>query len=371
MPGTLKKTAFYDRHVMLGGKMVKFAGFEMPLAYQKGIMSEAKRVRSTAGLFDVSHMGEIEITGSNALPFLNKIITNDAATLKEFQVQYTCMCYPDGGIVDDLLVYRLPDKYLLVVNAANTVNDFEWIVDNKLGFAGRVSVENTSDRISQLALQGPDSQQILSKLVDFDLGKLNYYRSQYGKVAGKEVLISRTGYTGEDGFEIYSEAHGAGFLWDAILEAGNENEIEPIALGARDLLRLEMGYCLYGNDIDETTNPLEAGLGWVTKLKKDDFVGKDAIVKQKEGGLNRRLVSFELKGRAIARQGYSMLSTGKRIGAVTSGNFSPNVEKSIGMGYAELGSEAVGNEVEIDIRGRPVEGVIVKSPFVKSTSLRR
>lgn len=366
-----RRTALYDRHVRLGGKMVKFAGFEMPVAYQKGIMSEAKRVRSTAGLFDVSHMGEIEITGSDALEFLSKIITNDAASLNEFQVQYTCMCYPDGGIVDDLLVYRLRDKYLLVVNAANTMNDLEWIVDYKLGFAGTVSIENTSNSISQLALQGPDSQRILGKLVDLDLEEIKYYYCQYTKVAGKEVLVSRTGYTGEDGFEIYSNVDDAGLLWDAILEAGNESEIEPVALGARDLLRLEMGYCLYGYDIDETTTPLEARLGWVTKLKKDEFVGKDALVKQKEGGLKRRLVSFEVKGKAIARQGYSILSDGRRIGDVTSGNFSPNIEKSIGMGYVELGLEAEGTGIEIDVRGKPVEGVIINSPFVKSTSLKR
>jgi len=366
-----KKTALYDRHVKSGGRMVKFAGFEMPLAYQNGIMSETKRVRSTAGLFDVSHMGEIEITGRAALEFLNKIITNDAANLEEFQVQYACMCYPDGGIVDDLLVYRLPEKYLLVVNAANTVNDLEWILDCKLGFGGTVSIEDTSDRVSQLALQGPDSQRILDKLVDFDLEKMRYYHSQYGKVSGKEVLVSRTGYTGEDGFEIYSNRNDATLLWDAILEAGSECEIEPVALGARDLLRLEMGYCLYGNDIDETTSPLEAGLGWVTKLNKDEFVGKDSLVKQKVGGIRRRLVPFELKGRAIARTGYPILSEGRKVGDVTSGNFSPSVEKSVGMGYVELGCETEGTRVQIDVRGEPVEGVIVKSPFVKSTSLKR
>ena len=366
-----RRTALYDRHVKLGGKMVKFAGFEMPLAYQNGIMSETKRVRSTAGLFDVSHMGEIEISGSDCLNFLNRIITNDADELGEFQVQYTCMCYPDGGIVDDLLIYRLPGKYLLVVNAANTVNDLEWIVDNKLGFAGIVSIENRSDRVSQLALQGPDSQRILDKLVDFDLEKIGYYHSQYAKVSGKEVLVSRTGYTGEDGFEIYSSVEDTGILWDAILEAGSESEIEPVGLGARDLLRLEMGYCLYGNDIDETTTPLEAGLGWVTRLKKDEFVGKDALVKQKESGLTRRLVPFELKGRAIPRQDYPILSDGRRIGDVTSGNFSPSVEKSIGMGYVEFGRQTEGTGIEIDVRGKPVEGVIVKSPFVKSTSLKR
>lgn len=366
-----RRTALYERHVAHGGKMVTFAGFEMPISYQKGIMSEAKRVRKTAGLFDVSHMGEIEIRGSAAAEFVNTITTNDVTGLHELQVQYTCMCYPDGGIVDDLLVYRLPDKYLMVVNAINTRKDYEWIQDNRIGFGGSIFIENTSESISQLAVQGPDSELILSRIVDLDLENVGYYWSGFGKAAGKDVLVSRTGYTGEDGFEIYSSGSDGAFLWGAIMDVGKESGIEPVALGARDLLRLEMGYCLYGNDIDETTTPLESGLGWVTKLNKDDFVGKKALVEQKQAGLRRRLVGFELEGKAIARHDYAILCEGRSVGRVTSGSFSPNIEKSIGMGYVELGWDAEGTGIEIDIRGKHVKAVIVKTPFVKNTSLKR
>lgn len=366
-----KRTPFFERHVSMGGRIVEFAGFEMPISYGKGIMSEAKRVRQTVGLFDVSHMGEIEIRGTDALRFVNRVVTNDASKLEEFQVQYTCMCYPDGGIVDDLLVYRLPDKYLLVVNAANTLKDYEWIQDNRIDFDGSVLIRNTSNAVSQLAIQGPASQGILEKLVDFDPDDLAYYWSRYGRVAGKEVLLSRTGYTGEDGFEIYSNPEDAVHLWDSILDAGEKQNIEPVALGARDLLRLEMGYCLYGNDIDETTTPLEAGLGWVTKLGKEEFVGKDALVERKKDGLSKRLIAFELEGRSIGRPGYGIFLEDQEVGIVTSGSFSPNVDKSIGMGYVALEYARKGTRVEIDARGNRVEGSIVSTPFVEGTSLKR
>ncbi len=366
-----KRTAFYDKHVKAGGRMVEFVGFQMPMSYGKGIMAEVKRVRTTAGLFDVSHMGEIEIRGSDALEFVNLIITNDAAKLEEFQVQYACLCYPDGGIVDDLLVYRLPDKYLLVVNASNTLKDYEWIQDNRIDFGGSVLIKNTSDAVAQLALQGPASEEILSGLVDFDLSTMAYYWSRYGETAGKGALVSRTGYTGEDGFEIYSNIEDAGHIWDAVLDAGSKLDIEPVALGARDLLRLEMGYCLYGNDIDETTNPLEAGLGWITKLTKEHFVGREQLLAQKDAGLKRRLVGFELEGRPIARHGYPIFAGGAKVGAVTSGSFSPTIEKSIGMGYVDVNLKKEGTEIEVDIRGSRTRGVIVKTPFVENTSIKK
>jgi len=370
-PEMSRKTALYQRHLSSGGKMVEFAGFEMPISYGKGVMSEAKRVRSSVGLFDVSHMGEIEVKGTDALRFVNRIITNDANLLKEFQVQYTCMCYPDGGIVDDLLVYRLPDKHLLVVNASNTLKDYEWIQDNRIDFDGSVLIKNTSSDVSQLAVQGPASQSVVEKLADFDLNEVAYYWSRYGRVAGKEVLLSRTGYTGEDGFEIYCNPEDAVHLWDEILEAGAEHQIEPVGLGARDLLRLEMGYCLYGNDIDETTTPLEAGLAWVTKLSKDEFVGRDALAKQKEEGVRRLLAGFELSGRSIGRYGYPILVQGRSVGFVTSGNFSPNIEKTVGLGYVDVKCRKTGTEIEIEARGRRIQGVLAGTPFVKGTSLRR
>jgi aminomethyltransferase len=366
-----KRTAFYDKHIEAGGRMVEFVGFQMPMSYGKGIMAEVKRVRTTAGLFDVSHMGEIEVKGSDALEFVNLVVTNDAAKLEEFQVQYACLCYPDGGIVDDLLVYRLPDKYLLVVNASNTLKDYEWIQDNRISFGGSVLVKNTSDAVAQLALQGPASEKILSGLTDFNPSEMAYYWSRYGEVAGKSVLVSRTGYTGEDGFEIYSNTEDAVQIWDAVLDAGRELDVEPVALGARDLLRLEMGYCLYGNDIDETTNPLEAGLGWITKLAKERFVGREPLIAQKEAGLKRRLVGFELEGRSIARHGHPIYAGKSKVGTVTSGNFSPTIEKSIGMGYVDVNVRKEGTEIEVDIRGTRTRGVIVKTPFVKNTSIKR
>ncbi|MCK4584302.1 glycine cleavage system aminomethyltransferase GcvT, partial [candidate division WOR-3 bacterium] len=286
-----KKTAIYDEHIKLGAKIVEFAGFLMPIQYKDGIFSEVKRVRQTVGLFDVSHMGEVVIKGKNALAFINYITINDASQLDEYQVQYSAMCYEDGAIVDDLLVYRLPDRYLLVVNASNTDKDFEWILKNK---AGEVEISNISDSITQLAVQGPVAEKVVQKLTDYELSNMEFYWSTETKVSGVDSILSRTGYTGEDGFEMYAKYKGGLKLWNDILNAGEEFDIEPVGLGARDLLRLEMKYCLYGNDINKSTTPLEAGLSWITKLDKENFIGKEALLKQKEEGIKRRLVCFEM-----------------------------------------------------------------------------
>ena len=360
-----KKTALYDEHLKYGGKRVEFAGFLMPVQYGKGILSEVRRVRETVGVFDVSHMGEVEIRGADALDFVNYITINDASPLAEYQVQYSAMCYQDGGIVDDLLVYRLPDRYLLVVNASNSDKDYEWIMKHK---RGAVEIRNISDTITQLAVQGPDAKNVLEKLVEVDLSKMEFYWCAETSVAGVDSVLSRTGYTGEDGFEIYcSNKHGVK-LWNDVIEAGKEFEIEPVGLGARDLLRLEMKYCLYGNDIDKTTTPFEAGLSWITRLDKHDFIGKDALVEQKEEGTKRRLVCFEMVEKGMPRPHYEICTDGKKVGMVTSGNFSPTIEKFIGLGYIDKPFQKSGTEIQIDIRGKKKQAVVVKPPFYKHAS---
>ncbi|MDI6839567.1 MAG: glycine cleavage system aminomethyltransferase GcvT [bacterium] len=354
-----KKTPFYGKHVEAGGKIVPFAGFEMPIQF-KGILHEVKRVRSTVGIFDVSHMGRVEIHGPNAMRFVSELTTNDPYALNIFQAQYSCMCYPNGGIVDDLIVYRLPDKFLLVINAANREKDYQWMIEHKLE---GIEIVDVSDEIAQLAVQGPMAEPTMQPLVDIDLSKMKYYWGANGKVAGVHAFISRTGYTGEDGFEIYFSVKYASEVWDKIVEAGRSFDIESIGLGARDTLRLEMKYCLYGNDIDETTNPLEAGLGWITKLNKPNFVGKEAIVRQKEEGLKRKLVGFVMKSKAIPRQHYKIFKQGRQIGEVTSGNFSPSINQPIGLGYVKIPYDEVNTEIEIDCREKLEPAKIIKPPF--------
>ncbi len=360
-----KKTAIYDEHIKLGAKIVEFAGFLMPIQYKDGIFSEVKRVRQTVGLFDVSHMGEVVIKGKNALAFINYITINDASQLDEYQVQYSAMCYEDGAIVDDLLVYRLPDRYLFVVNASNTDKDFEWILKNK---AGEVEISNISDSITQLAVQGPVAEKVVQKLTDYELSNMEFYWSTETKVSGVDSILSRTGYTGEDGFEMYAKYKGGLKLWNDILNAGEEFDIEPVGLGARDLLRLEMKYCLYGNDINKSTTPLEAGLSWITKLDKENFIGKEALLKQKEEGIKRRLVCFEMVEKGMPRHHYEILKDGKKIGFVTSGNFSPSVNKFIGLGYIDVPFHKSGTDILVDIRGEKKEAVVVKPPFYKNAS---
>jgi len=362
----MKLTIFNAIHKELGAKMVEFAGFEMPIQYKNGIIFEHKAVRTGVGVFDVSHMGEFEISGPDALAFVQKVTTNDASKLFPGKVQYSAMCYHHGGIVDDLLVYRLDEnKFMFVVNAANIEKDFNWCLENAKDFD--VQLKNISDEINLLAVQGPNSLKTLQKLTDTDLNSMKYYTFQNGKLADVDMIISRTGYTGELGFELYfrGDFAVAKHVWDAIFEAGKEFNIEPVGLGCRDTLRLEKGYCLYGNDIDETTNPIEAGLGWITKLEKGPFNGSEVIAKVKEEGPRRRLVGFVSdENRFIPRHNYKIYSQGKEIGYVTSGNISPMLEKPIGMGYVQTEFSNEGTEIQIESRGKLFAAKVVKLPFV-------
>ncbi len=356
-----KKTPLYDTHVRLGAKIVEFAGFLMPVQY-RGIMEEHRCVRSRVGLFDVSHMGEFLFQGGEALGFIQKMTLNDASRLEVGQAQYTGMCYEHGGMVDDLLVYRLEDGYMMVVNASNIAKDFNWLADHR---PSGVQLSDISDDTALLALQGRFAGKTLQKLTDLDLSEIRYYHFARGSVAGVEAMVSRTGYTGEDGFEIGFDGGRAEAVWNALLEAGAEFGIQPIGLGARDTLRLEMKYCLYGNDIDETTHPLEAGLGWIVKFDKGDFIGRAALLKAKEEGLRRKLIGFEVTSRVVPRHGYSILKDGEPVGHVTSGTFSPILEKPIGLGYVKIEHTGIGTDLEIDVRGRQAPARVVKTPFYK------
>lgn len=356
----LKKTALHDVHVKLGARMVEFAGFHMPIQYHS-IREEHRRVRETVGMFDVSHMGEIIVKGPKALDMVQKVTINDASKLAVGQVQYSAMCYEDGGIVDDLLVYRFADHFLLVVNASNKDKDYEWILKNKIDGC---EVLDVSDDYTQLAVQGKKAEPTLQKLTDVDLSAIKYYWFTEGELAGVNMIISRTGYTGEPGFELYFANEHAVDVWNKIMEAGKEFDIEPIGLGARDTLRLEKKMCLYGNDIDETTNPLEAGLSWITKLDKGDFIGREALLKIKEEGLKRKLVAIVLEGQGFPRHGYKILKDGKEVGHVTSGTVSPILNKGIAMGYVAIEFAKIGTPLEIDIRGKLVPAVVIKPPFV-------
>ncbi|MBN2541610.1 glycine cleavage system aminomethyltransferase GcvT [bacterium] len=360
-----KKTPFYNNHIAHRAKMVDFCGFRMPIQYH-GIVPEHRAVRRKVGIFDVSHMGEFIVKGPTALNFLQKMTTNDVSKLEPYRVQYSSMCYDDGGIVDDLLVYRLPDKYMLVVNASNLQKDFDWLDSHKPPFG--VDLINVSDENALIALQGPKAQSVLSKLTGINLDELQYYWASEGKVLETDAIVSRTGYTGEDGFEIYLPPEAGEKIWDAMIEAGSTFEIEPIGLGARDTLRLEMCYALYGNDIDKTTNPFDAKLGWIVKLEKGDFIGRDALIDKKTAGIKRRLVAFELKERGFPRQHYKIFKNGSEVGEVTSGTFSPSLNKGIGMGYVPREMASEDNPIQIQIRDNFLEAVIVKPPFWKKGS---
>jgi aminomethyltransferase len=360
----MKKTILNSNHHALGAKMVPFAGFEMPVEYT-GITAEHMAVRQSAGLFDVSHMGEFWVKGPNALKFLQRITSNDVSQLSPGKIQYACFPNGKGGIVDDLLVYCYEEnKYLLVVNAGNIDKDWDWCVQNNHEVA---ELENASDKISQLAIQGPKATAILQRMTDVDLSSIPYYSFKTGSFAGvKEVIISNTGYTGAGGFELYMNNNEAVALWNAILKEGALDGLIPVGLGARDTLRLEMGYCLYGNDIDDTTSPLEAGLGWITKLIDDkDLIDKDLLLKQKHEGVTRKLKSFVLDEKGIPRHGYDIVDkTGAIIGQVTSGTMSPVLKQGIGMGYINM--EHLKNEstIFIRIRNRDLRAHIVKTPFI-------
>jgi aminomethyltransferase len=359
------RTPFFENHKLFNAKIVEFAGFEMPVEYS-GIIDEHLAVRNCAGVFDVSHMGEIWVKGTGALPFIQKVTTNDASVLKPGQAQYSCFPNGRGGIVDDLLVYCFdPMKYMLVVNASNIQKDWDWLVSQNDRDA---RLENASGSISQLAVQGPVATRILQKLTSIDLPSVKYYTFKVGSFAGiDDVIISATGYTGSGGFELYFKNEFAQPVWNAIFEAGREEGIKPIGLGARDTLRLEMGYCLYGNDIDDTTSPIEAGLGWITKFTDDkDFIDKDIFLRQKVGGVTRMLKGFEMIDRGIPRHGYEIVDvSGTPIGIVTSGTISPVLGKGIGMGYINNGFSTLGSEIFILIRNKLLKAKVVKMPFIK------
>jgi aminomethyltransferase len=362
----LRRTAFTDIHSRLGAKLVEFGGFLMPVQYTS-IVEEHRRVREAVGVFDVSHMGEVEVWGSDALDFVQRLTVNDAAKLTEGRVQYSAMCYEDGGIVDDLLVYHMGDHYMLVINAANIGKDLEWMHRQ---VRGDVKLRDRSDDISLLAVQGPRSMATLQKLTSADLAGIPYYHFVRHRLAGVDMILSRTGYTGELGFELYFPAdHAAGEqVWNAVMEAGKEFGIGPVGLGARDTLRLEMGFCLYGHDIDRTTHPLEAGLGWLTRLDKESFIGRDVLLAAKRAGLKRKLVGFTLDDKAFPRQGYPLHAGGRQIGAVTSGTFSPTLDRGIGMGYVELPYAKPGSAIEVMVRGRAVPSTVTGLPFVSRPS---
>ncbi len=359
----LKKTPLNPVHRRMGAKMVPFAGWEMPLQYTS-ILDEHRAVRTKAGLFDISHMGEIELQGKDALRVVQYLITNDASRLAIGQVQYAAMCYEDGTFVDDLTVYRLAeDRFMLTVNAANTAKDHAWILSHG---SGDVTVKNRSDEIALLALQGPNALAILQRLTPLDLSTLRYYWFAQGSVMGLPALISRTGYTGEDGFEIYLQADQAEPVWERILEVGKDLGVQPVGLGARDTLRLEARMALYGNDIDDRHTVLEADLGWIVKFDKGEFIGREALLKQHREGIKRKLVGFEMVGRGIARPHYKILSKeGREIGEVTSGGPSPTLERNIGLGYVSIEHAGIGTELDILIRDHPVAARVVPTPFYK------
>ena len=359
----MKDTALSEIHAALGAKMVPFAGYNMPVSYQ-GINIEHQTVREKVGVFDVSHMGEFFVTGPNALSLIQRVCSNDASKLEDGQAQYSCFPNEDGGVVDDLIVYRIAaEKWLLVVNASNIDKDWAWInLHNTMG----ASLENSSDHYSLLAIQGPKAIQAMQSLTQENLSAIKFYTFKINTFAGVEnVIISATGYTGSGGFEIYCKNTQVEKIWTKVLEAGADWGIQPIGLAARDTLRLEMGYCLYGNDIDDTTSPLEAGLGWITKFNKD-FINSDSLKKQKELGISKTLVGFELTQRGIPRQGYAIVDAqGNTIGRVTSGTMSPSMGKGIGLGYVPIALKEVGSQIHIQIRNKIVPAMVAKLPFYK------
>ncbi len=358
------KTNFHRIHLSYNAKMAEFAGFDMPIEYS-GINDEHMAVRNGVGVFDVSHMGEIWVKGPSALAFLQKVTTNDVSILQQGQAQYSCFPNGKGGIVDDLLVYYFsPEHYLLVVNAANVEKDWNWLVaQNDLG----ATLENSSDGISQLAVQGPKAIEVLQKLTSINLSDIKYYTFAVGEIAGvKDVIISATGYTGAGGFELYFYNQYAESMWNAIFEAGKEYGIKPVGLAARDTLRLEMGFCLYGNDIDDTTSPIEAGLGWITKFNANkDFIDKEIFLQQKRQGTANRLCGFVMIDRGIPRHNYAICNeSGEKIGRVTSGTQSPVLGKGIGMGYVPLELSKPDSEIYLEVRGKLLKAKVVKMPFI-------
>jgi aminomethyltransferase len=364
----VKRTPFYHLHQANGAKLIGFGGYEMPVQYE-GIIAEHKAVRESVGVFDVSHMGEVEIKGENAEAFLQKVTTNDVSQLVDGKSQYSAMLYegdaqyPDGGTVDDLIVSRFsPTHFFLVINASNIDKDLQWLRRNKIE---GVDIINRSDELSLLAVQGKNAEATLQRLTETNLADIRYYHFTHGKLAGVDMMISRTGYTGEDGFELCFENQYAEQVWHAIVEAGKPFNIKPIGLGARDTLRLEMGYALYGHELTETTNPIEAELGWIVKFSKGEFNGKAACLKAKENP-QKKLIGFVMKGKAIARQGFEICNAdGETIGSVCSGTLSPSLEKTIGTGFVKAKYAHIGETIYVKIRGELCEADIVKPPFLK------
>jgi len=359
----MNNTALTEKHISLGAKMVPFAGYNMPVQYE-GINAEHATVRKAVGVFDVSHMGEFILKGENALDLIQRVSSNDASKLYDGKVQYAYLPNEDGGIVDDLLIYKIDEiTYMLVVNASNIEKDWNWI--QKFNTKG-VEMHNISDKTSLLAVQGPKAAEALQSLTEIDLASMEYYTFKKGVFAGVDnVIVSATGYTGAGGFELYCDNEHAEKLWNAVFEAGAAFNIKPIGLGARDTLRLEMGFCLYGNDIDDTTSPIEAGLGWVTKFTKA-FTNSEALLAEKEAGVKRRLIGFEMIDRGIPRHDYEIVdAAGNVIGKVTSGTQSPSLQKAIGMGYVTKENAKEGSEIYISIRNTPIKAKVVKFPFYK------
>lgn len=359
-----KKTPLYDVHVALGAKVIEFGGWMMPVQYT-GIIEEHRAVRQAAGLFDVSHMGEVYIVGPEAETFINRLITNDVTKVAVNQVMYSPMCYENGGVVDDLLVYRLGEtEYLLVINAGNIDKDYEWILKYAEGY--NVKVENRSDVTAEVAIQGPQAEAILQKLTEADLASLKYYwLLQNVKISGINCLVSRTGYTGEDGFEIYCSAGEIKDLWQALMNAGQSYDLQPAGLGARDTLRFEAALPLYGHELSAAITPLEAGLDFAVKLTKEGFNGYAALKEQKETGLSRRIVGVEMVGRGIARAGYSCFAGEKVIGTITSGSFAPTLGKNLALALLEIDYITPGTPIEVEIRGKRLEAITVTKPFYK------
>ncbi|QNH63237.1 glycine cleavage system aminomethyltransferase GcvT [Hymenobacter sediminicola] len=365
MSETLKTVVLNDVHQQLGAKMVPFAGYNMPVRYSSDL-DEHHTVRRAVGIFDVSHMGEFRVRGPHALDLIQRVTSNDASKLQDGKAQYSCLPNQEGGIVDDLLVYKMADEdYLLVVNASNIDKDWNWISQHNTNGA---EMKNVSDEISLFAVQGPKAQAALQGLTDTDLSSIPYYSFVQGTFAGApDVIISATGYTGAGGFELYVPNQYAKQVWDKVMEAGQPYGLKPIGLGARDTLRLEMGYCLYGNDIDDQTSPLEAGLGWITKFTKD-FTNADNLKKQKEAGVERKLVGFLMDGAGIPRGHYELVNeAGEKIGDVTSGTQSPSLSKGIGMGYVKTELSTPGSKIFVLVRGKQLPATVVKLPFVKGT----
>lgn len=358
----LKRTALFNVHERYGGKIIEFAGWALPVQYE-GIIPEHEAVRNAAGLFDVSHMGEVEVKGPQAFDFVQNLVTNDISVLRDNQVLYTLMCYPDGGTVDDLLVYKFSnDYYYLVINAGNTDKDYKWMLDNRGNYD--VEIINISSYVSEVALQGPNAQEILQKLTRTNLSDIKFfYCDRNVEISGIKCLVSRTGYTGEDGFEIYTDNENIETIWEKLMEAGRALGLKPAGLGCRDTLRFEANLPLYGNELSEKITPLEAGLGFFVKLSKENFIGREALARQKEEGLKRKIVGFEMKDRGIPRHGYEVTANGENIGFVTTGYMSPTLRKNIGLALIDIKYTELGSEIEVMIRNKAAKAEIVSRKF--------